>query len=171
MLKVAVHEDGLATLMTYGLTLNQIKNIKSHSSPIANWYYINDIPVLKKISLNQLKSIGAKKEIDRIKKEIYNSPQWIIEITKKAKHKNISVEEQINADAIYVYQNELSLLKKRNNLHTFVDPIAIFSYFQKPIIVYIITISGYNFKIGKCPPESIYFFFSSAVYWQTILVI
>jgi hypothetical protein len=106
VLKVAVHEDGLATLMTYGLTLNQIKNIKSHSSPIANWYYINDIPVLKKISLNQLKSIGAKKEIDRIKKEIYNSPQWIIEITKKAKHKNISVEEQINADAIYVYQNE-----------------------------------------------------------------
>ena len=106
VLKVAVHEDGLATLMTYGLTLNQIKNIKSHSSPIANWYYINDIPVLKKISLNQLKSIGAKKEIDRIKKEIYNSPQWIIEITKKAKHKNICVEEQINADAIYVYQNE-----------------------------------------------------------------
>ena len=36
VLKVAVHEDGLATLMTYGLTLNQIKNIKSHSSPIAN---------------------------------------------------------------------------------------------------------------------------------------
>jgi hypothetical protein len=106
VLKVAVHEDGLATLMTYGLTLNQIKNIKTHSSPISNWYYINDIPVLKKISLNQLKSIGAKKEIDRIKKAIYNSPQWIIEITKKAKHKNISVEEQINADAIYVYQNE-----------------------------------------------------------------
>ena len=106
VLKVAVHEDDLTALMTYGLTLNQINNIKSQSSPIAHWYYINDIPALKKISLNQLKSIGAKKEIDRIKKAIYNSPQWINEITKKAKLKNISVEEQINADALYVYQNE-----------------------------------------------------------------
>jgi hypothetical protein len=50
--------------------------------------------------------MGAKKEIDRIKKAIYNSPQWINEITKKAKLKNRSLEEQINADAIYVYQNE-----------------------------------------------------------------
>jgi hypothetical protein len=106
VLKVAVHEDGLTALITYGLTLNQINNIKTQSSPIAHWYYINDIPTLKKISLNQLKSIGAKKEIDRIKKAIYNSPQWINEISKKAKHKKISVEEQINADAIYVYQNE-----------------------------------------------------------------
>ncbi len=106
VLKVAVHKDGLTALMTYGLTLNQINYIKIHSSPISNWYYINDIPVLKKISLIQLKSIGAKKEIDRIKKAIFNSPQWINEIAKKAKHNNISVEEQINADAIYVYQNE-----------------------------------------------------------------
>jgi hypothetical protein len=106
VLKAAVHEDGLTALMTYGLTLNQLNNIKSQSSLIAHWYYIDDITTLKKISLNQLKSIGAKKEIDRIKKSIYNSPQWINEITKKAKLKNISVEEQINADAIYVYQNE-----------------------------------------------------------------
>ena len=59
---------------------NQIKNIKSHSSPIANWYYINDIPVLKKISLNQLKSIGAKKEIERgntlIKLEKLSNPTY-----------------------------------------------------------------------------------------------
>jgi hypothetical protein len=53
VLKVAVHEDGLTALMTYGLTLNQINNIKSQSSPIAHWYYINDIIALKKISLNQ----------------------------------------------------------------------------------------------------------------------
>ena len=106
VLKVAVHEDGLTALKNYGLTLNQINNIKTHSSPIAHWYYINDIYVLKKINLDQLKLIGAKKEIDRIKKAIYNSPQWINEITKKAKLKNISVEEQINADALYVYQNE-----------------------------------------------------------------
>lgn len=74
VLKVAVHEDGLTALKNYGLTLNQINNIKTHSDPIAHWYYINDIYALKKINLDQLKSIGAKKEIDRIKKAIYNSP-------------------------------------------------------------------------------------------------
>ena len=106
VLKVAVHQDGLSALSSYGLTLKQINTIKTTSCPIAHWYYINDLRTLKKINLNHLELIRGKKEIERIKQSIYNNPQWINEITKKAKLNKISIEEQIAADALYLYQQE-----------------------------------------------------------------
>ena len=106
VLKVAVHQDGLSALSSYGLTLRQINTIKTTSCPLAHWHYINDLRTLKKINLNHLELIRGKKEIERIKQSISNNPQWINEITKKAKLKKISVEEQIAADALYLYQQE-----------------------------------------------------------------
>jgi hypothetical protein len=106
VLKVAVHQDGLSALSSFGLTLKQINSIKTSSCPLAQWYYINDLATLKKINIDQLELIRGKKEIERIKQSIYNNPQWINEIIKKAKLKKISVEEQIAADALYLYQQE-----------------------------------------------------------------
>ena len=106
VLKVAVHKDGLSALSSFGLTLKQINTIKTTSCPLAHWYYINDLRTLKKMNLNHLELIRGKKEIERIKQSIYNNPQWINEITKKAKLNKISVEEQISADALYLYQQE-----------------------------------------------------------------
>jgi len=106
VLKVAVHEDGLKSLIPYGLTLNQLKTIKTTSCPVAHWYYINDLPTLKKINLNHLEVIREKKEIERIKQSIYNNPQWIIEIKEKAKLNNNTVKEQVEADALYLYLQE-----------------------------------------------------------------
>jgi hypothetical protein len=107
VLKVAVHEDGLNTLISYGLTLNQIKSIKTNFYPIAHWYYINDLPTLKKINMDHLELNREKKEIDRIKKAIFNNLQWMKDIKKKAKLNNISFEDQVEADARwYLYQQE-----------------------------------------------------------------
>ena len=107
VLKVAVHEDGLNTLISYGLTLNQIKSIKTNFYPIAHWYYINDLPTLKKINMDHLELNREKKEIDRIKKAIFNNLQWMKDIKNKAKLNNISFEDQVEADARwYLYQQE-----------------------------------------------------------------
>jgi hypothetical protein len=88
------------------LTLNQIKSIKTNFYPIAHWYYINGLPTLKKINMDHLELNRGKKEIDRIKKSIFNNPQWMKEIKKKAKLNNMSVEDQVEADARYLYQQE-----------------------------------------------------------------
>jgi len=106
VLKVAVHEDGLSALTTYGLTLKQINTLKTTSCPIAHWYYINDLPTLKKINIDHLNLVRGKKEIERIKQSIYNNPQWINEITKKANLNKTTLEEQVEADALYLYQQE-----------------------------------------------------------------
>ena len=106
VLKVAVHEDGLKSLISYGLTLNQLKTIKTTSCPVAHWYYINDHPTLKFFNIDHLELIRGKKEIERIKQSIYNNPQWINEITEKAKLNNNTVKEQVEADALYLYQQE-----------------------------------------------------------------
>jgi hypothetical protein len=101
-----VHEDGLKSLISYGLTLNQLKTIKTTSCPVAHWYYINDLPTLNFFNIDHLELIRGKKEIERIKQSIYNNPQWINEITEKAKLNNNTVKEQVEADALYLYQQE-----------------------------------------------------------------
>ena len=60
VLKVAVHQDGLSALSSYGLTLKQINTIKTTSCTLAHWYYINDLATLKKINIDQLFSEDNK---------------------------------------------------------------------------------------------------------------
>ena len=56
--------------------------------------------------MDHLELNRGKKEIDRIKESIFNNPQWMKEIKKKAKLNNMSVEDQVEADARYLYQQE-----------------------------------------------------------------
>ena len=50
--------------------------------------------------------IRRKAYIQNIAEEIYKNPQWINDVKKKAKEKNITVEEMVKLDAAYVYETD-----------------------------------------------------------------
>jgi hypothetical protein len=56
---------------------------------------------------NKLKDVARRKMyLQVLKEKIHNTPQWMSDIGKKAKEKNISVEEMVNLDAQYIYETD-----------------------------------------------------------------
>lgn len=102
--KVAVHELGLDTLAFFGYPQKRLVKCKSVYSEKNKWYYINDFELYSKIKGKRLEKLLREKEIERIVFEIKQNPQWMMNIEKKAKETNVTLEKQLHLDAEYTYE-------------------------------------------------------------------
>jgi len=46
--------------------------------------------------------------VKSISKHIANTPEWMVDIKKKATKQNVTIEEMIRLDAVYIYETEYS---------------------------------------------------------------
>ena len=73
------------------------------------WYYVNDFQEKTAFSTQRILRIIKDSEIKRTITEMQANPQWIAELTIKAKTNNISLEQQMRKDAEFLYNQKYGI--------------------------------------------------------------
>jgi hypothetical protein len=73
------------------------------------WGFVDKaLEALKTKNINSIRQTVYMKDI---KEHIAKTPEWMMDIKKKAVQNNVSIEEMINLDAVYIYENEYCKLE------------------------------------------------------------
>jgi len=103
LVKLAVHLENIDTLSSFGYKMNSLRSYPMVKSGRERWIYINDFKQRSSKSSVELLRIIENSEVQRIISEMRANPQWIKEITLKAERNHMGLEEQLQLDARYIF--------------------------------------------------------------------
>jgi len=107
--KIAVHENNIDTLKCFGYRNPEKQTFIMRRSGHEKWYYVNDFQEKTAFSTQRILGIIKDSEIKRTITEMQANPQWIAELTIKAKNNHISLEQQMRKDAEFLYNQNYGI--------------------------------------------------------------
>jgi len=107
--KIAVHKDNVDTLASWGYPLEAIEEQPTARSGKEEWIYINDFTSKSTKSSKNILALIQQSEIGRIISEMKKNPQWMEELNKKANENHHSLDQQIELDARFIFNERHNL--------------------------------------------------------------
>jgi hypothetical protein len=106
MCKTLVHHDFMSKLADWGIPSKQIDSLTNTRKFVNGWAYFNKGELNFSVSRDSLLLLKREERIQALIFKIQTNENWFKSIEQKAKDFNISTEEMLRADAIYLYNQE-----------------------------------------------------------------
>ncbi|TAH42407.1 MAG: hypothetical protein EYC69_05595 [Bacteroidetes bacterium] len=104
--KILVHKDHLNKLTQWGVPADKLDSLSQTRCYTNGWAYFNKGEIVSDYSAAELLNVKKEARIKILIEDMLRSTEWYKEIQKKAIQNNVSVEEMMRRDAIYLYSLE-----------------------------------------------------------------
>ena len=104
--KILVHKDYMNKLTQWGIPADKLDSLSSTRHYTNGWAYFNKGEIVSQYSAAELLNVKKEARVKILMDDMLRSTEWYEVIKQKAIQNNVSVEEMMRLDALYLYSLE-----------------------------------------------------------------